>query len=508
VKKLVTPFRVGLLVLVAGGFLFGFIMFTRKGGLDKDESIQVYAYFRDASGLGAKSRVQIAGIPVGEVEGVKLEGTRARVSLRIRRDVDLRQDAGLVKRSESLLGDYLLDLNPGTEQAPNMEEGGEIRRVVDVQGMEAVFESLSQITSDIQQVTAALRDVLGGDKGAGSLERIVDNLVRLSDSMDMTVRITAQRLDAILRNIEEVSGDVRGITASNEGSIRNIVDNIEAITRDTRDVLATVQQAVGSGQGGDLKESMTSLKQTVTRLDKTLSNLEQITHKVNNGEGAVGALMTDRRLGQKITESVEDMSDFASKLTGLETEVGLQATYLVGQRSSKNMLTLRLAPKPDKYYLLELVDDPRGISETQLVQSNPPSSGEPVVQQQKITREGFKFSAQFAKRYYFTTLRFGIIESTGGLGADFHFFKDHLKLTVDAFNFSVDELRYPRLRASLRAQAFDRLFVTAGMDDLLNDPRRDLTTRKMLAGRDFFFGGGIYFTDDDLKAILPALPTP
>ncbi|HEX8435297.1 MlaD family protein, partial [Archangium sp.] len=243
-KKLVTPFRVGLLVLVAGGFLFGFIMFTRKGGLDKDESIQVYAYFRDASGLGAKSRVQIAGIPVGEVETVNLEGTRARVTLRIRRDVDVRQDAGLVKRSESLLGDYLLDLNPGSEQAPNMTDGGEIRRVVDVQGMEAVFGSLSQITSDIQQVTAALRDVLGGDKGAGSLERIVDNLVRLSDSMDMTVRITAQRLDAILRNIEVVSGDVRGMTESNEGSIRTIVHNIEVITHDTREVISSVQKAV------------------------------------------------------------------------------------------------------------------------------------------------------------------------------------------------------------------------------------------------------------------------
>jgi phospholipid/cholesterol/gamma-HCH transport system substrate-binding protein len=508
VKKLVTPFRVGLLVLVAGGFLFGFILFTRKGGLDKDEAIGVYAYFRDASGLGPKSRVQIAGIPVGEVEGVKLEGTRARVSLRIRRDVALHQDAALIKRSESLLGDYLLDLNPGSEMSPSMEEGGEIRKVVDVQGMEAVFSSLSQITSDIQQVTAALRDVLGGDKGTGSLERIIASLVRVSESVDLTVRASAERLDAILRNFEGVSGDVRGITASNEESVRHIVRNIEVITHDTREVLATVQKIVGSGGEGDLRESVASLKQTMNRLDRSLANIEEITTKVNNGEGAVGALLADRRLGQKVSESVEDLSDFSSKLTGLQTEVGLQATYLVEQRASKNSLSLRLAPKPDKYYLLELVDDPRGTTETQYVQTNPPSSGDPVIQKQKITKEGFKFSAQFAKRYYFTTLRFGIIESTGGIGADFHFFQDHLTMKLDAFNFSVDELRYPRIRASLRAQAFDRLFVTAGLDDILNNPTRDTNTRRMLAGRDFFFGGGIYFTDDDLKAILPAVPKP
>ncbi|HZI03593.1 MAG TPA: MlaD family protein, partial [Archangium sp.] len=208
-KKLVTPFRVGLLVLVAGGFLFGFILFTRKGGLGEDESLQAHAYFRDASGLGPKSRIQIAGLPVGEVESIKLEGTRAKVTVRIRRDVAMFEDATLAKRSESLLGDYLLDLNPGTELAPPLKEGGEIRKVIDVQGMEAVFASLSQITSDIQQVTGALRDVLGGDKGAGSMERILASLVRLTESVDLTVRSSAERLDAILRNFEGVSGDVR-----------------------------------------------------------------------------------------------------------------------------------------------------------------------------------------------------------------------------------------------------------------------------------------------------------
>ncbi|MCY1078347.1 MlaD family protein [Archangium lansingense] len=507
-KKLVTPFRVGLLVIVAGGLLFGFVLFTRKGGLGEDEALQAYAYFRDASGLGPKSRIQIAGLPVGEVESIKLEGTRAKVTVRIRRDVAMYQDATLAKRSESLLGDYLLDLNPGTEMAPPLQEGEEIRRVVDVQGMEAVFASLSQITSDIQQVTGALRDVLGGDKGAGSLERIVENLVRVSDAVDLTVRASSERLDAILRNVEGVSSDVRGITASNEESVNHIVQNIEVITRDTREVLSTVNKLVGSGGEGDLKDSVASLKQTMSRLDKTLANLEDVTTKVKNGEGPVGTLLTDKRLGQKLSESMEDLSDFSSRLTGLQTEVGIQATYLMEQGTSKNMLTLRLAPKPDKYYLLELVDDPRGTVETQYVQTNPPSSGEPVIQKQTITKESFKFSAQFAKRYYFTTLRFGIIESTGGLGADFHFFKDHLKLSVDAFNFSVAELRYPRIRTSLRAQAFDRLFVVAGMDDILNDPRRDTNTRRMLAGRDFFFGGGVYFTDDDLKALLPVLPTP
>jgi phospholipid/cholesterol/gamma-HCH transport system substrate-binding protein len=64
VKKLVTPFRVGLLVLAAGGVLFFFLTFVKKGGMSKEESVLLNASFRDASGLTRRSRVQIAGIPV------------------------------------------------------------------------------------------------------------------------------------------------------------------------------------------------------------------------------------------------------------------------------------------------------------------------------------------------------------------------------------------------------------------------------------------------------------
>jgi phospholipid/cholesterol/gamma-HCH transport system substrate-binding protein len=508
VKKLVTPFRVGLLVLVAGGLLFGFLLFVRKGGLSDSESVSVHAYFRDASGLSVKSRVQIAGIAVGEVTRIELEGIRAKVYLKIRRDVGVRKNASLTKRSESLLGDYLINLSPGTESSPLLEDGDEITAVIDQQGMEAIFASLQRITGDIEQVTGALREVLGGEQGTQSLQQIVRNLVQLTATVEQTFRTNAERIDTILANVEGVSTDVRGITRQSEAEIIRSVENIEAITRDTRSILATVQGLVGDGKQGELKESVATLRQTLNHLDKTLANVEEVTTMVRNGEGTVGALLTDQRLGQRITETVEDLADFSGRLTGIQAQVGLQTTYSLEQGSAKNLLSLRLFPKPDKHYLLEIVDDPRGVTETQIVQTNPPGAGEPVVQRQKVTRDAFKISAQFAKRYYFTTLRFGIIESTGGIGADFHFLEDHLWLQVDAFNFSVEELRYPRLRAAVRANAFDRIFLTVGVDDILNSRQRDAVTGRLVAGQDFFFGGGLYFTDDDLKSLLPIVPTP
>jgi phospholipid/cholesterol/gamma-HCH transport system substrate-binding protein len=156
--------------------------------------------------------------------------------------------------------------------------------------------------------------------------------------------------------------------------------------------------------------------------------------------------------------------------------------------------------------------------ETVYLQQNPPNAGDPVVQKQTITTESIKFSAQFAKRYSFLTLRFGIIESTGGIGADLNlairfpwntrWIEDALVLKVDAFNFSIEALRFPRLRATVRFTPFEHVYVNAGMDDILNTQNRDALTNRLISGRDFFVGAGIYFTDADIKSLLPVLPTP
>ena len=35
---------------------------------------------------------------------------------------------------------------------------------------------------------------------------------------------------------------------------------------------------------------------------------------------------------------------------------------------------------------------------------------------------------------------------------------------------------------------------------------RSRAIRRVISGRDFFFGAGIYFTDDDVKTLIGALP--
>jgi phospholipid/cholesterol/gamma-HCH transport system substrate-binding protein len=505
-KKLVTPFRVGLLVIASVGFLVAFLVFLRHGTLGGD-SLTVYAMFRDASGLGKRSRVQVAGIPVGDIQDITLVGTRARVKLRLRKDIGLRTDAVLIKRTESFLGDYLLDLQVGTPEAPPMPDGGEILRVIDQQGLQALFDTLGKITTDIQSVTASLREALGGDAGTQSLQTIVRNLTELSQAVNDTAQRSSQNIEAILENVRDVTASMRDATEGESSSFREIVENVRNITGDVRRMVADVRSNNYAADGG-MEGEMASLGSSLRKLDSTLSNLETVTNNMKEGKGTVGTLVSDDRLGQKVGETIEDVSNYAQRITGLKLEVNIHSDYLFNAGAAKIEAGLRIIARPDKYFLFSLIDDPRGVETTEYVQTNPPSRDDPALQKRTVTSiDSLKFSAQFAKRFYFTTFRFGIIESTGGVGVDFNLWREQLAIKTDVFDFANQRLKWPRVRMSLQLTFLQHLYLNAGVDDIFNRPVYSQLDNRVLAGRDFFLGAGIVFTDDDLKAVVPFVPS-
>ena len=95
-----------------------------------------------------------------------------------------------------------------------------------------------------------------------------------------------------------------------------------------------------------------------------------------------------------------------------------------------------------------------------------------------------------AQRVYFATFRFGIMESSGGLGVDLNFFEDRLVFNADIFQFGHSQ--FPRLRVRVAYELVDSLFILGGADDFLNETTVD-----------FFLGAMLQFDDNDLASLIP-----
>lgn len=95
-----------------------------KMQLGSSNTYIVYARFESASGLRAGADVQIAGVPVGKVEAIKLdqENYLAEVSVAIDNDVELGDDVIASIKTSGLIGDKYIKLTPGG--SPDLLENG------------------------------------------------------------------------------------------------------------------------------------------------------------------------------------------------------------------------------------------------------------------------------------------------------------------------------------------------------------------------------------------------
>jgi phospholipid/cholesterol/gamma-HCH transport system substrate-binding protein len=563
---------VGALVAVAGlAFLFAFTFF-KKGGYSESESYVVRARFSDATGLTWKSKVQIAGIQIGEVTKITLVGAKALLEIRVKKDVPLHTDACLYKTFPSaLLPDALLDVVPGSDAKPLLsslpEDQREITCVREAASVQQLLDAMAKIATDVQTVTGDLAATVKGDQG--SLREIIENLARITRQVESVVDQNTAVVSDILANTRDFTGDLREISGRDKERIHSIIRNIDDLTAQLKTVAASTQTILGveagapgvpgapgpsgsagpsggagpsgaaspqggagptglaaasgtNGAGGPLtsdqaqtREQAKGVQQAVGRLNDSLAKLDDMLGKVNEGKSVAGKLLVDERLGRKFGSAVEGVSDYVDRLQKLQIEMNLRSEWLLnqsiedGRPGAKIYVGARLLPRPDKFYLFEVVSDPRGVDTitTETITTRQPGSTTETttVVNRTLHEDRFTFSLQIGKRYGPLTFRAGLIESSGGVGTDVHLLDDALQLSVSMYQFNrVGQNVYPRAKVWANYALLQHFYLTTGVDDFLNR-WQSLTSvggRKFNIGTDVFFGVGLVFTDDDIKTLL------
>src|SRR5262245_25217284 len=73
------------------------------------------AYFADAGALRPGAKVQVSGAEVGEVSGVELDGSKARVTFKVSDSIRLGDRTEAAIKSDTLLGTKIVEVLPRGE---------------------------------------------------------------------------------------------------------------------------------------------------------------------------------------------------------------------------------------------------------------------------------------------------------------------------------------------------------------------------------------------------------
>jgi phospholipid/cholesterol/gamma-HCH transport system substrate-binding protein len=305
-------FALALIISVIILELIGAMDFL-KGG------ITVSGSFRNAQELKKGDMIKLAGVEIGRVENIFLEGGRARVVMKIlsKYTDSVKTDARAAIKFTGLMGQNFVSIEGGSGAAPKVEEGG-------------VLETYEQ--PDLSVLMAKLENVASGVEGL-TKSFSPDNFSTLLGPVTDFMRQNRDNLTMMIGNMRTVSDQI----AQGRGTVGQLimdnsfytaaygaVTNLQVASADLKGVLSQADGMIGQARGiidgiskgqgnlGKLAKDETLYQETTV----AMTNLREILQKINRGDGSVGKLVNDESFFknakltlQKVEKATEGLED-------------------------------------------------------------------------------------------------------------------------------------------------------------------------------------------------------
>jgi phospholipid/cholesterol/gamma-HCH transport system substrate-binding protein len=476
-------------------------------------SFQTYAKFRDGARLASGSPVVIAGVQVGVIQKLTVEGQLARIDMRLQDGLDLPVDSFATRRADSLFGDSYIEIIPAGPAGPAGDDGaGAVRLLKSGEPITHVVEGGST-DAILRGMATALPRI------DNALDRVHDGVIQgrkwVSGPLDHQMTSTADwlahgRIEDPLASVDRSMVTLEGLTARGGEALATAGPQVtRTFDRIDRAVLTAHTQMHDARQG--LVTAMQDVRAGLDRVDPQIAQASELMAAINDGEGhdwkgTLGRLINDPGLGETLEDVSESGREAVASFNRFKSWLGMRVEFNVFARKVRFYATAEIHARTDKFYLVEIERGPLGaVPSDQL--SDVVGSGA-FVRQQEIHDEP-RFTAQFGKHLGMVSVRGGLKDSTIGFGADALLLDGRLKLSADLYGaFQAT----PRLKIAGALAVFRSIYVLAGVDDALNapgylpvvlgNPGAPKTFDSVRYGRDYFLGTTLMFTDEDISVLL------
>ena len=259
--------RLGIFIFF--GTVFLVISIFLLGSKEKlfTTTIEIKAYFSQIEGLKSGAPVRLSGYDIGSVNSISFShDSTAKVEVSMRIDNALKHfvhlDSEAAIETEGLVGKKIVTITAGGADANEITDGGTIRSKNPV-NVSAIIEETQGIMANIKDLSKDFSEIFAKiNQGEGSIGKLVNDqglynsAVNLTKSADKSMSVITNRLDEIADIIVQTSG-----------SLKSIIGNIDSATVDVRSLI----------------------------------------HRVNKGEGALGALVGDKNISDSVKIMIRNL---------------------------------------------------------------------------------------------------------------------------------------------------------------------------------------------------------
>ncbi|MFD4626178.1 MCE family protein [Streptomyces sp. NPDC058475] len=250
------------------------------------------AAFSEAGGLKPGDEVRIAGVKVGKVEDVDLDGDHVKVTFKIKGDPGFGPETGASIRVKTILGAKYLALHP--KGPGRLKPGSEIplRRTVPAYDVVQAFSDLTTTTEKVD----------------------TDRLAKALDTISTTFQDSPAEVRASIKGLSRISRTV----ASRDKALGELLDHANGVT----------------GVLAEHSEDFTGLVKDGGKLFKEISKRREAIHKLLKSSAALGIELSglvddnDKEIGPALKSLNSVVRMLERNQSSLDRSVKLLAPYV------------------------------------------------------------------------------------------------------------------------------------------------------------------------------------
>jgi phospholipid/cholesterol/gamma-HCH transport system substrate-binding protein len=264
----------GMFVILALAMFFYLAFKVESFSLYRGKEVTVF--FDDATGLKKGGDVKVKGVVFGRIVSIDYEKGKAKVMLRLTKNIDIPSDVEAKIRPESLLGENFLELvvPPGSTAAP-LKDG------------DVITHSTKAI--DMNQFVDKVGHFIDRFEAAGFADNLNKVMKTLADNTG--------RIDTMIGNMDKLALDARELISGNKDSLERTIHNLERIS---------------ASFGRNAPRTAKNLDQVLARLEKLTAELEEKSPDLAENLGTT--LKNLSVASEKLPQTLDDFQDLSGRL--------------------------------------------------------------------------------------------------------------------------------------------------------------------------------------------------
>ncbi len=437
----------------------------------------------DATGLKEKSPIRSLGIDIGYLESVELSESRVTLGICITAPVEVLPTTKAHIRGEGFLGDKFVELKPVRYLGPKNESLSP-----DPTGSPAGKKSSFKLRNlrGFELFTSAWAETESPKTPSRTIA--ADNPPSRG-SKEIPVAEGGQDVQQLVKRVDTLVNEITGLTTNIKDAI-----NPEELRQTMRQLNKTLENASKTlAPEGGLNQTA---QRTLAKLEDSIEQLRDQMTRINRGQGSLGMILNDPSYAEEIKQALVNVNKLLSKVGEVRFVVDVGGEMFRGYDGPRGWGRLQIWPKPNRYYLLGISKDPRGVVTEESFQRIDVVNGVSTPHdrvEKRIQKKGLLFTAMLGriweKRYEAAV---GIFHDDADLTMALNLGpsgdEQRLRISNDVYGSgtTVDD------RIAVQYRVYSGLYLRAGLDSV----------HTVDSKYPYFVGAGVSFDDEDIKLLF------